>query len=268
MTRRFATPLSLAVALACVAIASTAWADEAAPERGPARFGQRGGQVIVTADRLVPLFGYTSQSVESTDGDTLTKTTDTGLSLAFLVGREPSLGAMHTVPRLAIDVTPTERLTIGTSFVLAFGLAGTHLEERTPKNEPATKRENDNPGATILGFAPRVGYVLPIAKNLSFWPRLGFAFYSVSVERQVTSNTGVTSSATDTDTVFSLDLDPQLVWTPFPNVLAFAGPLTNVPLSGTHETSFAQGSTEKDRSDDLTVFHLGLQAGLGVWFDL
>lgn len=261
MRPRRPTVLALCLTMASLFVATAGHADE------DARFGAK-GQVIVTADRLLPLFGYTSQSIEATDSDTITRTTDTGVSLAFLVGREPSLGAIHTVPRLAVDVTPIPRLTLGTSLVFAFGVAGTHLEERTPKNEPATKRENDNPGATILGFAPRVGYVLPLGKRFAFWPRVGLAFYSVSEQREATSNLGVTSSATVTDTTFSLDLDPQFVWSPLPNVIAFAGPLADIPLTGTHETSFAQGSTEKDRSDDLTVFHFGIHAGLGFWFDL
>jgi len=253
--------LAFATVLASLASAGRGRAE------GDTRFADR-GQLVVTADRLVPLFGYSTQSITSTDGDTVTKTSDSGASFAFLVGREPSLGTMHTVPRVAVDVTVLPRLTIGTSFVLAFGIDGTHVEERTPKNEPATKRENENPGATILGFAPRVGYVLPIGKKLAFWPRAGLAFYSVKSQREATSNLGVTSTATETDTMFALDLDPQLVWTPLPNVLAFAGPLANLPLTGAHETSFAQGSELKDRSDDLTVFHFGVSAGLGVWFDL
>ena len=42
----------------------------------------------------------------------------------------------------------------------------------------------------------------------------------------------------------------------------------NVPITGAHETSFEQGVESKDRSDDLTIFHFGLSAGLGAWFDL
>ncbi len=241
--------------------ASSASADEPRP------FGDR-GQLIVTADRLVPLVGYTSQSITESDGDITTKTTDTGASVAFLFGREPQFGVMHTVPRVAVDVTVFPRVTIGTSFAVAFGLDGTHTEERTPRAGQRTVRENAIPGSTLLGFAPRVGYVVPLGRNLTFWPRAGLAFYSVKSQREVTSNLGVTSSAAETDTIFSLDLDPQLVWTPLPHVMAHVGPLANLPLAGAHETSFAQAAEVKDRSDDLTVFHFGISAGLGVWFDL
>ena len=242
-------------------------ATSSASAQEPPRFGER-GQLVISADRLVPLLGYTSQSITATDGDITTKTTDDGASLAFLIGREPQLGVMHTTPRVAVDVTVLPRLTIGTAFALAFGIDGTHTEERTPRVGQRTVRENAVPGATLLGFAPRVGYVVRLGRHLAFWPRAGIAFYSVKSQREVTSNLGVTSSATETDTTFSLDLDSQLVWTPLPHVLVHAGPLANLPLTGAHETSFAQGPDVKDRSDDLTIFHFGVSAGLGVWFDL
>ncbi|OJY28787.1 MAG: hypothetical protein BGO98_08045 [Myxococcales bacterium 68-20] len=254
-----------AAALSMLSLANggRAWADDAAPRR----FGDR-GQLVVTADRLMPLAGYTTQSITASDGDTTTKTTDSGASMAFLVGREPSLGTMHTVPRVALDYTFLRGLTVGASFALAFGIDGTHTEDRAPKVGPRTVRENTIPGATLLGFAPRFGYVLALPKNFAFWPRAGIAFYSMESQREETSNLGVTSTATVRDTVFSLDLDPQLVWTPLPNVLVHAGPIANIPLTGTHETAFAQGPEVKERSDDLTIFHFGISAGLGVWFDL
>ena len=175
---------------------------------------------------------------------------------------------MHTVPRAAADFTVLRRLTLGASIAVAFGVDGVRTEERRAQGAPATTRENTVPGSTVLGFAPRAGYVVPLGRTFAFWPRAGLAFYSVRSERHETTNTGVTSTATETDTIFSLDLDPQLVWTPLPHVLVHAGPLANLPLTGSHETSFAQGAETKDRSDALTVFHLGISAGLGVWFDL
>ena len=239
----------------------------AAQEVAPRRFGDR-GQLVLTADRLIPVLSYTTQTVTSIEGATTTKVTDDGASVALFVGREPSLGAVHTVPRLAADFTVMDHVTVGTSFVVAFGLPGSHTEERSPAGEPTTTRENRAPGTTILGFAPRIGYVVPLGPHFAVWGRAGFAFYSVKSRVEQTTNLGVTSAATQTDTIFSLDLDPQLVWLPLEHVLVHIGPLVNVPVSGTHETAFSQGSDSKDRSDDLSIFHIGISAGLGAWFDL
>ncbi|MCW5833233.1 MAG: hypothetical protein KIS78_12605 [Labilithrix sp.] len=251
-------------ALALTTLLFATWSARA---EGDGRFGER-GQLVVTADRLVPIVGYTTQSITAVQGDTTTKVTESGASLALFVGREPSLGAMHSVPRVAADVTVWPRLTIGGSFVVAFGIGGTRAEERRPSVGRATARENVLPGSTVLGFAPRVGYVLRLTDTLAFWPRAGLAFYSVRSEREQTNNVGVTSAAAETDTVFSLDLDPQLVWTPLPHVLLHAGPVANLPLTGSHETAFVQGPDAEERSDALSIFHLGVSAGLGFFFDL
>lgn len=256
--------------LRVIAAVLAAWITATTPalaQGSPRRFGER-RQLVVAADRLMPLVSYTSQAITAVEGDTTTRTTERGGSFAFLVGREPGTSAMHSVPRVAVDVTVLPRLTIGTSFVLAFGLEGTRTEERTPKGAPPNVRENAIPGATLLGFAPRVGYVVPLNDRLAFWPRGGIAFYSMKSQREQTSNTGVTSTSTVTDTLFSLDLDPQLVWTPLPHVLVHAGPLANLPFTGAHETAFAQGPDLKERSDHLRVFHFGVSAGFGAWFDL
>lgn len=256
--------LGLCALLTALAAARPARAQETP---APPRFGDR-GQLIVTADRLLPIFGFTSQTTTATEGAATTKITDSGTSLAFLVGREPTLGAVHTIPRLAVDFTVSKRLTFGSSFAFAFGLAGSHGEVRTAGDGTVTTRDSSTPRATILGFAPRGGYVLPLGPHLAFWPRAGFAFYSVRTRSEQTNSASNTPALTDTDTLFSLDLDPQLVWQPLPHVLFHVGPLVNIPLTGTHETSFSQGSESKDRSDDLSVFHIGLSAGLGAWFDL
>ena len=239
----------------------------AAAQEEPRRFGAR-GQLILTADRLLPLVSFTRQSITSREGAATTTITDSGASVAFLVGREPALAAVHTLPRLAVDFTVREHLTVGSAFAFAFGLAGTHSEERVAGDGSQTARDTRSPRTTILGFAPRLGYVVSLGSHLALWPRAGFAFYSVRTRSEQTNNAGSTPASTETDTLFSLDLDPQLVWTPIPHVLLQVGPLVNVPLTGSHETSFSQGSDAKDRSDDLSVFHVGLQAGLGAWFDL
>jgi hypothetical protein len=260
--------LALACGVACGgALLALSERAALADEAGPPRFGDR-GQLILSADRLLPLASYTRQSVTATQGDTTTTVTDSGTSIALFVGHEPSLGAVHTFPRLAIDFTVLNHLTLGTSVVFAFGLGGAHVEERAGSGAPRTTRETESPRSTLVGFAPRLGYVVQLGSSFALWPRAGFGFYSMSSKTEEASNQGVTSTSRVTDTVFSLDLDPQLVWLPLPHVLVYAGPLLNVPLNGSHETSFSQASDTKTRSDDLSVLHVGLSAGLGAWFDL
>ena len=222
------------------------------------------GELIVTADRLMPLFSYSSQTLTvDTNGQT-SKLSESSTSIALLIGREPSLAVNpHTVPRLAIDYTVIQHLTIGGSFVLAFGLGGT---QTTEIGNNTSKR--DTPKASLVGFAPRVGYVLPLGQTFGFWPRAGLAFYSVSQKRENTAGNGNVTTTTDTDSSWSLDLDPQFVWVPLQHFFAHFGPLLNIPFAGSRSTETAVGGNTSTTKNDLSVFHFGLSAGLGGWFDL
>src|ERR1700731_3949987 len=98
MTRTVFGPAML---LAVLAASSRAAAQEPAPPMPPA-FGDR-GQLVLTADRLFPVVSYTTQTITAVEGPTTTRTTDSGASVALFIGREPTLAAVHTIPRLAVD---------------------------------------------------------------------------------------------------------------------------------------------------------------------
>jgi hypothetical protein len=256
------------VTFSCVALAALAWSErsEAQDAKG---FGSK-GQLIVSADRLFPLFSYTSVSVTETNNNVTTTTTDHGSSLVLLFGSEPGIGAVnpHTIPRAAVDFTVIDRLTLGGDVVLGFGLGGSHKVE-TNNNGTTRSFSNDAPTETVIGFGPRVGYILPLTDILAFWPRGGVSFYSVHTRTVVTDNQGNTQHTdTDTDTIFSLDLDPQLAIVPIPHFFFHAGPLINIPIGGSHKIERTTGNTTESTSDDLSIFHFGLSVGLGGWFDL
>ena len=221
-------------------------------------------QLIVTVDRLMPLFSYSSQSITDTQGGGAVKSSDSGTSAAFLFGREPSLGIVHTIPRVAIDFTVVKHLTLGGSIAVAFDLGGTH-EDDFGNN---TTRKYDTSKTTIIGLAPRVGYVFPIASTFAFWPRAGFAFYSLSTKTSTFNNNNIETTSTSKDSILSLDLDPQFAWAPVQHFFFHFGPLVNIPLSGSRSVENATGANANTNKSDLSVFHIGLSAGLGGWFDL
>ena len=242
-------------------------------------FGEK-GQLILSVDRLMPLLSYSSQSETSTQGGLTVKTSDSGTSAALLFGSEPTLAVVHTLPRIAFDFTIVNHLTVGGSIAAVFGTA-VEWYANNPSDRPdyligelvnvngngTPVRKTDTPSRTVIGFAPRVGYVLPVGRNFAFWPRLGFALYSVSSKSDnVVANAVVTT--TNTDTLFSLDLDPQFVWTPIQHFFFNVGPLLNIPLSGSRSVEVEQGPRSDTTKSDLSLFHFGLSAGLGGWFDL
>lgn len=255
--------LALFTSLALLAIASPANAQEAAG------FGEK-RQLILSADRLIPVFSYASTSETGTQGNLTVTRTDSGASIALLLGREPTLAAVHTIPRVAFDYAVVRHLTIGGSIAFGFGLSRSSRTE-SRGGGTSTETEQDEPNTRIVGFAPRVGYVLPLGRSVAFWPRAGFAFYSVSTrfERGAQGGQGG-ESVTDSDAIFSLDLDPQFVFTPIEHFFFNIGPLVNIPLTGSRDREVAplNGGGSNTASQDLSVFHLGVSAGLGGWFDL
>ncbi len=249
-------------ALVCAGAAREASAQEA---NG---LGEK-GELIVTADRLMPLFSYSSQTLTTNQGGVETKTSDSGSSIALLFGRDPSLAVNpHTVPRLAFDYTVINRLTLGGSVVLALGLGGSRTTESV-QNGQTNESKTDADKTTVFGFAPRVGYVLPLGQTFGFWPRAGLAFYSISSKSEDTAGNNKTIT-TNTTSVWSLDLDPQFVWVPLQHFFAHFGPIMNVPLTGSRSTESepANGGSSTTTKNDFSIFHFGLSAGLGGWFDL
>ncbi len=266
--RRAASPSSLVTAMTLVTsvvLASVTWSGTAAADDGERRFANAGA-IIVTADRLLPLVAHTRQTVAWSEGSVANRVEDSGTTFAF-AGREPSLGAAHTIPRLAIDVGLGGGLTVGTSLAFAIGIAGPHVQTRSSAGLPDVTRENDAPRGTLLGFAPRVGYAVPLARTLALWPRAGFSFHALETATEESSSSAVVRTET-TDTLFSLDVEAQVAWTPFEHVVLLAGPVLDAPLMGAHTTVLSQAGIAKERSDDLRVWHLGLACALGFSFDL
>ena len=117
--KRIMRTLAISVGLSSVLAVATPQAASAQEANG---FGEK-GELIISADRLLPLFSYSSESVSSNQNGVDTKTSDSATSVALLLGREPSLAVNpHTVPRIAIDYTVINHLTVGGTFVLG-GLA-------------------------------------------------------------------------------------------------------------------------------------------------
>lgn len=232
-------------------------------------FGNK-GQLILSADRLMPLFSYTSTTIENKNGNVTTKTTENGSSMAFLWGDESNVSfKVHTVPRVGFDFTIIDRLTLGGSVAVAFGLGGSR--NTTVTNGGTTvERSADSPSTTVVGVQPRVGYILPVGDVLAIWLRGGFAFYSVSQKTPVDNNGNNNNDDSDktSATLFSIDLDPQLTIVPMEHLFITVGPLINFPLTGSVDQTSVRGATTTTVSNDLTQWHFGISAGLGGWFNL
>lgn len=226
----------------------------------------RAGELIVSADRLLPVFSFTSGT--STD-DSNNRTVDSnvkGSSFGLLWGSESGVPAeyrVHSTPRLGVDYVFVDHWTIGGSIAFGVGFAGSRTVT-TKAGGTTAEQSNDTPSTTIFGIAPRAGYILPLADTFAFWPRAGVSYYTISAGQDVTNNTTVTNTAN----AFSLDLDPQFVFVPIEHLFLQFGPMLNIPLSGSYTQETKSGSTTASVSNDFTLWHFGVSAGLGGWFNL
>lgn len=228
-------------------------------------------QLILSADRLVPVFAWTSATVTSTQGNNTIEATQSDSSTSLLWGNDGQAffgpRSPHTVPRAAFDFVIIPHLTLGGSVAFAFSLGGSTETETRTNNQTVTVK-NDSPSNTVIALGPRVGYIIPFGDLLAFWPRAGFSFYSLRRTTEQSPDNGAVERDTIKVSAFSLDVDPQLMIIPTEHFFINVGPLINIPLTGSVSSERVRGATTTTVDDDLTLWHFGITAGLGGWFNL
>jgi hypothetical protein len=255
-------------------LASTASAQVPAGE-----FGQR-GQFIVSADRLFPLFSYTHFSQDAfVPGAGNTKQVafenQTSISLLWGSASGPSVAVgsdaaaiqtFFTVPRVGVDYVLTHHVTVGGDVAIYFTLGGDTGADSTTNAGAVVTNSTGNPSVLVLGIAPRGGYILPLTDMFSLWLRGGFSYFVASSKTTTGAGAGA-ETVTTTTNQFALDLDPQLVITPFPHVGFTAGVTTDLPLTGGHsqDTTPANGGTTTV-SAASSVLYFGITGGMLVYF--
>jgi hypothetical protein len=256
--------VTVGLSLAFLAASSAAFAEN------PKGFGEK-SQLIISGDRLVPLFSFSHASVTQTQNGIDITSSSSGSGLSFLFGRDAptttGLTNPHSLPRVAFDFTVIHNLTIGGALAFGFGLGGS-VDREAVRGGTVVTTSTDAPTGTAIGIAPRVGYVLGLNDWLAFWPRLGFAFYSLSSKSEELENNNVIRTQSTTYTQFSLDLDPQLVFVPVEHFFFNVGPLLAIPFGGSLSTEDQRGATTTTTDFDASVLHLGISAGLGGYFNL
>jgi hypothetical protein len=234
---------------------------------GPARaagedFGQQ-GQFIVSANRLVPFFAFTSESY-SIDRPNNVKdtTTQTNSSVSLLWGGSANGIIVHTVPRVGFDYTILEHLTLGGDILAIFGAGGSRTDTR---EEPGRTTEvtRDAPRLSGFGFVPRVGYIIPLSSVFYLWLRGGFGIYTFG--NKVTRPNPQESDSTNY-TVFALGLDPQLVISPIPHTGITVGLPFDIPLAGSRSEVEVRGPRTTTTDWSYRQLAFGINLGLLVYF--
>ena len=241
----------LAFGLASALVASLA--ATAAAEPATSELGQR-GHFILGADRLVPLFAYT-KATEDTNGFSASTTVT---SISLLSYGVPS-DIAYTIPRIALDYTVIDNLTIGGAF-MAFFTTGNSTTTTTTIGGVTMSNTNDNAKATAWGITPRVGYVVGLGPKLTFWPRGGFSYYSETVTNPPNGRGNSTANGFHQT---AIDLEANFVFTPVPHFGIEFGPVADIPIGGATDMTNMGGTTT---SIDASQLHVGVTAGLVGWF--
>ncbi len=227
------------------------------------KFGDQ-GQFIVGADRVMTFFSYSHWSRDLPPIPGANKVTESGdqSSISLLYGSSAdSNDFFYTVPRLGFDYVIVPNVTIGGEVIAFFTLGSSSSTETQLNTGFAAHNPNPSPSTTIFGIAPRGGYILQMSELFSFWLRGGLS-YNTGTFKSVRN--GVT---TDSLTInqWALDLDPQLVMTPFAHVGFTAGVTADLPFGGSHPTQIDPQSGASV-SGFSSVFHLGVPLGMLAYF--
>jgi hypothetical protein len=260
MKRTRTAALATVGAVCALATASLAHAQQR-PE-----FGQQ-GQFILSADRLVPFFGFSHESADNqtTGGQTKNISTETQSSLSFFYGSTLDTNDIfYTVPRIGFDYTIVPNVTLGGDVVVFFTLGHSTGGEIDNSNGTSQTSSTSDAKNTVFGIAPRGGYILGLNNLFSLWLRGGLSFYTLSNSLPNNNN----NNATTTNSVhqFSLDLDPQLVITPLPHVGITAGLTADIPFAGGYSNETVAGGTSTTFSASSSVFYFGVTLGMLVYF--
>jgi hypothetical protein len=208
--------------------------------------------VVIGLERVVSLVTWESVSTS------LNGTSSTAQVASFAsFGPDPGgVGdAFAVAPRLAVDGVVGHGFTLG-----AAAWIFTDVSSSNTTSGGGASQSNDGTKRTFGGIAPRLGYILPLTPNLAFWPRAGVAYSTISTSSPSGGSGVVVSSGGSSLNQFSVDLEGNLVYSPFPHVGFDLDLLGSIPASG---NLTAAGSSQSLSIAEAVV---ALTGGIMGWF--
>lgn len=231
--------------LAVCSLASNAGADPLAD------FGTK-GHLIISADRLSPLFSYSKIKGTNNQGDSVTSS-NTSMSLLWAGDAQD----FYDIPRVGIDYVLAPNVTLGGSL---FGtLPMSSSAERTQNGTTETR---DSTRTSAFGIGARVGYVIPLTPTIAFWPRGGLSY------ARVTQTTVAPDGSTSDSTSLSqpgLNLEGLFVLQPAPHFGITVGPVIDLPLGGSEHVEATDMGRTVSVDTDASQLHIGITVGLLGW---
>ena len=138
------------------------------------------------------------------------------------------------------------------------------LEPRRQNRLECRALRATTPSVTVLAFAPRIGYAMALTPLIAFWPRGGITYYSIKSERTSQPPTPVTTK--NTISGVGLNLEPMFVFSPADHFGIIAGPVIDIPLSGTSSSTQTPRARNPGPDDKIKFANYGITVGLLGYF--
>jgi hypothetical protein len=217
------------IGAAALALAGTVLAGAGARAQDEPAFGAN-HQVVVTAERLFG-FVHTSQTTTVDGADT----TMTGTEFSLFSNPLAAI-AVYSTPRLALDVFAVEHLSLGGSVgFFTFSQSGVGSN-----------------GVTGFLVAPRVGYAIPLSRVVSFWPRVGLTYITLSGNGSGSGSSSLTAVTVEAPFVFAAR-----------HVYVSVAPTLDLGVGGSSSANDGLGGTASVSQKETDY---GVQCALGGYF--
>jgi len=231
---------------------------------------------IVSAERLTTLAYWTVSENEPAQSNGFggvisgTKRDTSGVDVSFL-GNAP-LGNVHNIPRLGFDGRLPNGLTLGGSLSYIVSSSDTETAD-TSSSSSSTSRTFENPTQAVFLMGARIGVLFEASRYVSLWLRGGGTRLSVSADSKIFDNNSGTQTNfthTETTTLYTINLEPQVVITPIAHVGVTLGVNLDICASGTKkQTSDIPANlptASNTEEHDLSASSYGASAGLIALF--
>jgi hypothetical protein len=201
---------------------------------------------VLSAERLFG-FAYATRSIDGTPA--LSPIEETGTAAGPLGAGAPT--ARFAVPRLALDVFVAGRFSVGGGLTYFRATSHQTLTAFSAALSPTT--------SDTLVLAPRVGYLIPLARSVSVWPRVGFTY--LLAHRTGPAMDFGTVAVHETFGFYALTIEAPITIRIVDHFLLMAGPTLDLGLKGATSRQSDAGPAIPNRGTRES--DLGLMCGLG-----
>jgi hypothetical protein len=238
--------------------------------------GNAGG-IVIGGERLAGFYlteiNARSERTETVGGTTITNTTDVDTDRTTFAVFGHDATSPSQLPRLALDFFPVGGFSVGGSFsYLATSADQKGKATSTVDDQPPSEREIDDklPTESLVVVNPRIGYAVAFNETVGLWPRVGFSYERLKIEREITVTTAPgneqTYEQTTTVTFTHLTLEGLLFVSPFTGFAFVGGPFADIGLGGSAEFTSTEPDTD-DTDSDTKLTAYGLTIGIAGYFD-